>query len=359
MNKLKISFIIACVFLYVMIPSRSVTLLPECIMKDSISVVQNLNPVKIKGYKVYNAGILDLRDGYLFVTRKSGESFIDSIWNRFFLKNNVKGLLIGELDNDYIERSGPQTVYRTDEFADGYPVQYIDPRLFRHKGDVYMVYCRQVNRKKNKRLSTASLQLAKLKKVDGKWEVTKDVPLVFDGGEEFYVKGLVNSNFEKNWMPFSDNGDIYFVYLMSPEHIILKLDLDTGKTTLSARTSNDFPKDSYQLRGSSPVVFDEELGEFLTLYHFVVPTVRNTGKKAHAYFMGGYTFSKDYPYKILRKTDGALVGDGLYDNYRKFIFPTSLIRDGEDYLVFYGDDDETNKVARIPRKELIASLRKL
>lgn len=336
--------------------SLAETILPEYPMNQGISIIRDPKKVHIHGFKAFNAGVLRIYDGYVFASRKRADSYFGSLWQRHVLKNNIKGIVIGELDDRYFEKPGT-TYYQYKEQVDGLDVQYIDPRLIRVGKEIYMIYCRQLNRR-TRAYSEAHLYLAKLEKEEGRWKVASDRQLIFDGAEEFYEKGLVQRDFEKNWMPFSENGKLYFIYLMEPEHVILETNLETGEVDICARSKNTFKSELSPPRGSSPAVFDEELGEWITCYHYVCPAKRKiTGKGVDAYFFGAYSFSKKAPYNILRRTEGPLIGDGLYDNFHKIIFPTALIREGDDYLLFYGDDDLRNGVARISRKELIASLK--
>jgi predicted GH43/DUF377 family glycosyl hydrolase len=333
-------------------------ILPKYPESIGISIVKDPRKVYINGYKVFNAGVIKEGDGFVFATRKRAESRLKGLWDRHVCKINSKGIAIGELDHTFSQKGGA-TYYRDGEQVEGLDVQYIDPRLVRVGEDIYMVYCRQINRP-TRALSEACLHLAKLVNEGGLWKVATDKKLIFDGAEEFYQKGLVQKGFEKNWMPFSENGRLYFIYLMEPEHVVLESNLETGQLQICSRTENPFKKEVNAPRGSSPAVFDEELGQWITCYHYVFPTTRKiTGKQVDAYFFGAYTFSKEAPYTILRRTPGPLMGDGLYNNFHKIIFPTSLVRDGEDYLIFYGDDDVKNKVARISRKELIASMKEV
>ncbi|MCH9621831.1 MAG: hypothetical protein S4CHLAM20_12590 [Chlamydiia bacterium] len=355
-----LSLILIIVGIYVYIVSHAETILPNEPFAATLPVIEQIKPVQISGYKAFNAGVLPLENGeYLFASRKRAESAFASVWKRFFLKENVKGLVIGELDKNFKEKKNINTTYQATEKVEDRDIQYIDPRLMRIGDEIYMVYCQQINR--DTRIeSEAYLHFAKLEKRQGKWKIVSDKRIEFENNmdfEEFYQKGLVQKNFEKNWMPFCDNGEVFFVYLMEPDHVVLKLDLKTAKAKIYSREKNPFSKQFNDARGSTPAVFDEELGEWITLYHFVYPTERKiTGRKTHAYFFGGYTFSKDKPYKVIRKTKGPLAGDTIYNNFQKIVFPTSLVRENDDYLIFYGDDDKTNKVARISRKKLLETM---
>jgi predicted GH43/DUF377 family glycosyl hydrolase len=335
--------------------SDSETILPLLASKSGINILKETRSLTLSGHKVFNASVLPLENGYLFATRKRGDSLFDYLWKRYFLRKNPKGLVIGELDIDFQEKSQVKTVFSSNSKGCE-TVQYLDPRLIQAGEDIYMIYCRQVNRK-TRSLSSAQQYLAKLEKKEAGWIIATDVPLTFDAGEEFYNKKLVQKNFEKNWMPFVEDGDLFFIYLIAPEHIVLKTDVQTGISTIYSRSTNNISCKGSGLRGSTPAVFDKELGEWITIYHFVCPTKKDTGKKALAYFMGGYTYSKNYPYNILRMTEGPLMGDQIYQNGKKIVFPTSLIRDGDDYLIVYGSNDNANRLTRVSRKDLINSMK--
>ena len=355
MKSSAISLSVCVAGIYLFFAYNCETILPEEPINNQISIISERQTVNISGHKVFNAGILELEDGYLYATRKRANSIFETFWKRYVLKKNIKGLVLGELDNDFIQKNSKETIF----CAGDSHTQYIDPRLVRVNDDIYMIYCSQVNRS-TRASSEAHLQLAKLEKVEGLWQIVSDHRIYFDVDsqfESFYERGLVQKNFEKNWMPFSENGELYFVYLMEPEHVVLKVDMTSGKAAFLSSSINPFQAMFAGARGSTPAVFDEELGEWITLFHFCIPSHRKiTNKTANAYFFAGYTFSRDAPFNVLRKSKGPITGASLYENYYKIVFPTSLIRDGDDYLVFYGNDDMKNEVARIPRKELIGSM---
>ena len=200
------------IFAFVLTPFKSTAPLPEGIMNEEANLFSDIQQVKIDGYRVYNAGVLPLDDGYLYVTRKSGTSMLESIWRRFVLKKNVKVLEIGELDHNFSSKKGPKTWYKSHQIRKGHPIQYIDARLLYVGEEIYMVYCRADSFRVGADRE-ACLHLAKLEKVDGKWEIASDKPLAFDGGEEFYEKGLVQRGFEKNWMAFFQRGRALFCLL--------------------------------------------------------------------------------------------------------------------------------------------------
>ena len=266
----------------------------------------------IKGYKVFNTGILPIDDGYLFVSRRSGKNLWEALKNKY-RDEYTKDLYIGELDKKYFLKNTPRAVFKSKDKD----WLFIDARLFRVGNDVYMVYCRQYKHHKIKR--EAGLYLSKLEKKEGCWQPVTNIKLKYDFVAEFYEKNLVTENFEKNWMPFSSKGRLYFVYLIEPEHVILEANIQTGACEVVARTKNNFSKNLFSLRGSTPAVLDKELGEWITLYHYVLPSFRRiTGKPRNAYFIGGYTFSEKKPFNILRKSIGPLVGKNFYKKKKNY-----------------------------------------
>jgi predicted GH43/DUF377 family glycosyl hydrolase len=316
------------------------------------SIIKDVKSVNIDGFGLFNSGVIALEDGYLFVTRRTGKSFWKNLIEKI-VKINKSELLIGELDKNFSSKDITRTVFSPKDRN----WLYMDARLIRVGSDIYMIYCKQY--KYGKKRAEASLYLSKLEKVNQRWQVVTNVKLEYKDSPLFYQKGLVTKNFEKNWMPFSLDKKLYFVYLMEPDHLILDADLNSGICTKLASTKNNFLKDVAPLRGSTPAVFDEQLGEFITLYHFVLYSNCGWGfkKKYGVYYIGGYTFSKKSPFLMSSKMDGILTGKGFYKK-KKIIFPMALIRDGQDYLMFYGEDDRVNKVARINREKLIATMKK-
>jgi predicted GH43/DUF377 family glycosyl hydrolase len=322
--------------------------LPDSVKEKGISVIDKIEEVKLTGYGMYNPGVLDLGDSYLLVARQKASSFFNYIGLK--IKGERKNIIVvAELDKNFQEIKKAKQI----TFPDSEKFHKItDPRLFMHDDQIYMIF--------SNHSSGGSVQtIAKLEKEEGEWKVKEVLPLFFSGADEFYAKKLVLPNIEKNWMPFSKNGKIHIVYLLEPEKIVLEADLETGNCVIVSRVSDELEDQFSPLRGGTPPIYDPELDEFITLYHVAYPgraSFSTAAKKV--YICGAYTFTNALPYKMTAKSSGPFYQEDLYANKLKIVFPTALVSKGDDYLMFYGEDDLRIKVATIKKENLISTMKK-
>ena len=235
-----------------------------------------------------------------------------------------------------------------------------DPRLFRHNGEIYLLFCDNTKRANIDLINPGVQTLAKLVKKDDSWEVEDLVELSFPGAEEFYKKKLVQKNIEKNWMPFSLEGKLYVIYLLEPEKIVIEVNVKTGHCKLASRSENGLIDKFSPLRGGTPPIYDEELGEFITIYHVAFPgTHKFTNLERRIYIAGAYCFTKDHPFRMTKKSIGPFYEKNIYNTRKKIIFPTGLVKKGNDLLMFYGEDDYRMRVARINRDKLLSKMKRI
>ena len=94
---------------------------------------------------------------------------------------------------------------------------------------------------------------------------------------------------EKNWMPFEWQGDLYFVYEISP-HIILRCDVHTGECVRVYQTDNlaDRSISTYHIGGGAPAasLYIDGLPYFLTVAHTRIDTPRIIRKNFFYLFRG-------------------------------------------------------------------------
>jgi predicted GH43/DUF377 family glycosyl hydrolase len=320
--------------------------LPLSVINEGIEVIDEIYDISLSGYKTYNPGVIALDKGYIMASREKAKSFFDYMKLKC-LRKRKNVIVISELDEHFQQIGVSQQVIPNKDLS---LKKVTDPRLFTHEGTLYMIFCDHTQ--------GGSVQtLATLKKENDLWKAEKVTPLHFEGSFEFIEKHLVSEGIEKNWMPFSIDGKVYLVYLLEPEKVVVELNILTGNCQLVSRTANGFIDRFAPLRGGSPPLFDEELGEFITVYHVAFPG-RNSYSlsKRNIYICGAYTFSKDIPFRITRKTTGPFYQKTLYNNREKIIFATALIQKGDHYLMFYGEDDSRIKVAKIDRKKLLRAM---
>jgi len=318
--------------------------LPLSVVKEGVSVIDEILDIPLSDFRPYNPGVISLGDRYLMVTRAKATN----IWQYLMLKLERKRknvIMVTELDEHFAQVE--KMVQLLPQKNDGI-TKVTDPRLFWHNGEIYMIFCDHTN--------GGSVQtLAKLEKKEGGWKAIHILPLSYESSFSNYVqKGI-----EKNWMPFSKEGKLYVIYLLEPENVVLEVNLENGDCFLVSKTKNDLLNKFSPLRGGTPPLFDEELGEYLTLYHIAFPGRNSfTTLKKNIYICGAATFTKNAPFILTGRTMTPFYQKDLYNNREKIVFPTALIRKGDNYLMFYGEDDCRIKVAKINRAKLISHMQR-
>ncbi|MCH9811525.1 hypothetical protein K0U07_02035, partial [bacterium] len=144
------------------------------------------------------------------------------------------------------------------------------------------------------------------------------------------------------------------------EQVVLELDINSGNCSLVSRTKNELVDEFSPLRGGTPPLFDEELQEYVTLYHICYPgRASYTSLPKRVYISGACTFTAAPPFTLTGRSTGPFYQEELYGSNRtKVIFPTALVRKGDSYIVFYGEDDSKIKVAKIPREKMFNRMRR-
>jgi predicted GH43/DUF377 family glycosyl hydrolase len=155
---------------------------------------------------------------------------------------------------------------------------------------------------------------------------------------------------EKNWLPFTNQDELYLVYKFQP-HIILNCDPITAYCRQEYSTPCSL-KWQYGIisGGSSPILIGDE---YLSFFHSWRETASHGPR---IYYVGAYTFQDKPPFGILRYTTSPLWQKDFYTtpspSKHKVLFPTSAFLDKDDVIMVYGENDATTKQAKFNLEEL-------
>lgn len=211
-----------------------------------------------------------------------------------------------------------------------------DPRLFRFRGQLW-IYAHYRGSLSN--------------------ECTH-APVIIPADEPYDYRRMIKlstSNMkwiEKNWMPFEYNGELYFVYDISP-HIILKCDLSTGYCREVYRTDNIAydPIAQKHLGGGAPAVkfMLRDKPYFITIAH----TRENKPHIVRKNFF--YIFRAEPPFDIV------MVGSefDVMEDYRLIEFGSGLLlsKDAKKVIISAGISDCYSVMCEYDLVDVLSTLR--
>lgn len=177
-----------------------------------------------------------------------------------------------------------------------------------------------------------------------------------------------SSKMEKNWTPFSHQGDIHFLYTINPQKILSLPDPCQSRLQPSP-TTPDLPLNWTAkwgpLRGGTPALIID--GEYLSFFH----SSFEDHKGVVWYVMGAYTFAARPPFKMTRISPHPILFKGIYDTPHekmanpkvRSIYPAGFIyeeRDGKERIsVSCGENDSGIKIISMDKEALLKSLTSL
>ena len=178
----------------------------------------------------------------------------------------------------------------------------------------------------------------------------------FIDGERFRVSPKEIGGRQKNWMPFCHDGQIYLISSVH-SHIVYSLNLDTMVCEKLFETEWNKPKKLWQkefLRGNTnPVQLDD--GNYLGTFHTAVWS----NKKCY-YDNGCYLFEGKPPFKVLKCSSTTYLPAEAADephfrNGDKIVctFPVGMVREGNQLLISYGDNDSCVKIMKTTVEEML------
>jgi predicted GH43/DUF377 family glycosyl hydrolase len=155
-----------------------------------------------------------------------------------------------------------------------------------------------------------------------------------------YYKNM--KKWEKNWMPFEYNNNLYIIYSINPSHKILLVDINTGKCTDIYETKSRIPSREFG-NGSPPQLIKIFNKEYLLCIAHIRGLYKNNNNITRKNIF--YLFNKDPPFNIKYISNIFNLDSTFYE----IEFAVGLMVDQNKKLVYisYGIDDCYNIITSI------------
>lgn len=290
------------------------------------------NPVKwsrslrIPGFpKAYNPSLVVYEDGYLLSAR------CDSV-SKDGIRNSH--LVLVRLDAEFNVATKP---YQLSFVLENHDISNVeDVRLFWFEGRLWAIF-NSINKVAP---GTQRMHVAEL---------------IATADDRFRIGSLVmlrssEQRVEKNWTPFVVDSDLYVVYSISPEHRIMRPDLESGQMT-EMRSTKGFYWDYGVPHGGTPALRYND--KFISIFHGATKTVFKDGSVLVPYAIAAYTFSSKPPFAIEGYTPNAVDAPGMYDfsrNPRKIVFASGMVIRGDTAFVVSGINDDAMLLSSVDLK---------
>lgn len=234
----------------------------------------------------------------------------------------------------------------------GLSKQY-DPRMIVIQNRLYIVYNNIISNSVSQEVRRMFLA-----------EVYSDGVYFYTGIPEglFNFEGEKESRWEKNWMPFDYNGELCFVYSLTP-HRILKSVLDKDYWGLFAVSQAKIDWKWGYPRGGTQAYLNGD--KYLAFFHSSInmATVQSNGINFPHYFFGAYTFASEPPFQITHISPEPIIGKGFYSGtpYKtwrplRVVFPDGYVFDDEFIWILCGKQDHEIWVVKLDKRKLLESL---
>lgn len=220
-----------------------------------------------------------------------------------------------------------------------------DARLFKNERQHYLVYNDfEPGRMNQRHLRIASIDLK-----------TKQLKTILPLNSKYKTT-------EKNWTPFSYNGQIYFLYTIAPQRIFHLPNPENNQLNkLSSLAVDCWPSKWGVPRGGTPAQLVG--GEYLAFFH----SSFEDHKGVIWYIMGAYTFSPKPPFQLTRISPTPLLFNRIYDTVHnsiapprvRAIYPMGFIEQEESIHLSCGENDSGIKLITFNKATLLNSLIKI
>lgn len=325
---------------------KQLRFLPDHLKESIVNLEGSARKIHIPSRFVIatNPGVVKDEDGFLLVFRAECTSLFDYLFKHLTF-NRTKKLGLCRLDHEFNVVSTPIYLKESAPGEKKSKQSPNDPRLVAFRGKYYAFY--------NDRYFSAEengfvRQLYMCEVMQDGFGAAKR--LTFPLREEFTEKGQKFRHIEKNWSPFVFEDQLYLVYLIEP-HVVIHLDVESGQCELVSECDYQKVWDFGIARGGTPCI---KLGDqYLSLFHSPCKGFCLGHSHPNVYIMGAYAFSSTPPFEIKGMTKKPIANETFFKGIRKLIFPTALIDQGDDLLIFYGRDDKEMWVFKTPKDKLL------
>lgn len=218
--------------------------------------------------------------------------------------------------------------------------QFEDPRVVIDNGTCYISFATWIHKKPWPGRQSFCRLTPDWKRVEVLWET----PYGNNARKPDQATG-----WEKNWTWFKREDGWHCVYTINP-HVVFRVNHEGTAVQTYSNKPLMLPWEHGEIRGgTSPVRIGNE---YFCFFHSA--TVWQKPKRR--YFMGAYTFSAEPPFELLRFTPEPLLA-GSDADFRVLgsplvIFPNGALRQGDDWLVVFGVNDENCGWIKIPHADL-------
>lgn len=228
------------------------------------------------------------------------------------------------------------------------PSQSEDARIFSYNNELYLLFNDNTEVINPTTKERRDIYICKVDWKNDQFETSTALKLIHE-------TKYPNQLWQKNWIPFIWNDQLFLTYSVKP-HEILMPDLLNGISKSIYVSDFDLINWKWgQLRGGTQAELLD--GEYIAFFHCSKPckSLASNGKMMHHYYMGAYTFSKDPPFEITKMTPTPIIAKGFYtksDCDKRVIFPGGLVISDSNIHVAYGKDDREVWIATFDKDQL-------
>ncbi len=221
---------------------------------------------------------------------------------------------------------------------------YEDPRLFIHRKELWVGSC-------NFRVGSYAHQC--VSRLDRTFQCVEHIRPAF-GNNRGTLGGQIGH--EKNWIWFSHDKELHFIYKTSPKHCIVRTENGKPVEEFVTHKTNPLWKAGEPRGGTTPVKVGDE---YWTFFHSSTPW-RDRKRRYH---MGATAFRAEPPFEMTRMTTMPLLTGSENDVYRHglppVVFPNGAIFENDVWTVSMGVNDTSTAWVKIPMDDLEQMMRKI